>query len=182
MIIEIPNENSIVKWKMNDKEDWKSAEISDLIKAYEESSQGEWVNTSPYDDKGECSRCCYVSKKYYNFCPNCGADMQKSSSEKYTGTAEVSLDCWENNPILLTSNPPKLVWTCRYCGKEITTEVSEIPTTICKCLGESKVMSQDQSSDVDMQIRIIKGDLQYLAEKVNKLSSLIERAEDKEVN
>lgn len=38
--------------------------------------QGEWINTSPYDDKGECSLCCYLSKKYYNFCPNCGADMR----------------------------------------------------------------------------------------------------------
>lgn len=35
MIIEIPNENSIVKWKNNDKDEWKVAEISDLIKAYE---------------------------------------------------------------------------------------------------------------------------------------------------
>ena len=38
--------------------------------------QGEWVNTSPHDDKGECSYCCSVSNKYYNFCPNCGADMR----------------------------------------------------------------------------------------------------------
>lgn len=38
---------------------------------------GEWVNISPYDDEGECSRCCYVSKKYYNFCPNCGIKMNK---------------------------------------------------------------------------------------------------------
>lgn len=35
MIIEIPDDNSIVKWKKNDKEDWKTVEISDLIKAYE---------------------------------------------------------------------------------------------------------------------------------------------------
>ena len=35
MIIEIPNENSIVKWKNDDKDEWKVAEISDLIKAYE---------------------------------------------------------------------------------------------------------------------------------------------------
>lgn len=34
--------------------------------------------------------------------------------------------------------------------------------------------SQEQSQDVDLQIRILKGDLQYLAEKVNKLSSLLE--------
>lgn len=36
MIIEIPDDNSIVKWKKNDKDEWKSAEISDLINAYEE--------------------------------------------------------------------------------------------------------------------------------------------------
>lgn len=35
MIIEIPNENSIVKWKNDEKDEWKVAEISDLIKAYE---------------------------------------------------------------------------------------------------------------------------------------------------
>lgn len=35
MIIEIPNENSIIKWKNNEKDEWKSVEISDLIKAYE---------------------------------------------------------------------------------------------------------------------------------------------------
>lgn len=39
---------------------------------------GEWVNISPYDDEGECSICCYVSKKYYNFCPNCGIRMNKT--------------------------------------------------------------------------------------------------------
>lgn len=42
----------------------------------EERPQGEWTNTSPYDDKGECSLCCYLSKKYYKYCPNCGAAMK----------------------------------------------------------------------------------------------------------
>lgn len=37
--------------------------------------QGEWINTSPYDIEGECSLCCYLSNKCYNFCPNCGARM-----------------------------------------------------------------------------------------------------------
>ena len=36
MIIEIPDDNSIVRWKKNDKDEWKSAEISDLIKAHKE--------------------------------------------------------------------------------------------------------------------------------------------------
>ena len=38
--------------------------------------QGEWINTSPYDTEGECSVCCYLSNKCYNFCPNCGARMR----------------------------------------------------------------------------------------------------------
>ena len=37
MIIEIPDEDSVIKWKYAD-EDWKYAEISDLIKAYERPS------------------------------------------------------------------------------------------------------------------------------------------------
>ena len=49
------------------------------IKALEERPHAEWVNTSIYDTDGECSYCCYVSKKYYNFCPNCGADMRKEN-------------------------------------------------------------------------------------------------------
>ena len=40
MIIEIPNENSIIKWKNDEKDEWKVAEISDLIQAYEK-PQGE---------------------------------------------------------------------------------------------------------------------------------------------
>lgn len=48
------------------------------IEALKERPQGEWINTSPYDIKGTCSLCCYLSNKYYNFCPNCGADMKGS--------------------------------------------------------------------------------------------------------
>jgi len=46
-----------------------------------ERPQGVWINTSPYDDKGECSLCCYLSKKYYKFCPYCGASMKKGDEE-----------------------------------------------------------------------------------------------------
>lgn len=46
MIIEIPDDNSIIKWKKNDKDEWKSAEISDLIKAYEE-------RPKDYDNNGD---------------------------------------------------------------------------------------------------------------------------------
>ena len=44
MIIEIPNENSIVKWKNDDKDEWKVAEISDLIKAHEEITDGDLIS------------------------------------------------------------------------------------------------------------------------------------------
>lgn len=44
MIIEIPDENSVIKWKNNEKDEWKSAEISDLINAYEERPQGELIS------------------------------------------------------------------------------------------------------------------------------------------
>lgn len=48
MIIEIPDDNSIVRWRYKDykdDEEWKSAEISDLIKAYER-PQDEWIPIS----------------------------------------------------------------------------------------------------------------------------------------
>ena len=43
MIIEIPNDNSIVKWKKTDKDEWKVAEISDLINTYE---ADRWISVS----------------------------------------------------------------------------------------------------------------------------------------
>lgn len=105
MIIEIPNENSIVKWKNDDKDDWKVAEISDLIKAYEvdvetqllgaelhgmkigyEEAQkkllrpkGQWIQLSDNVYHFYCSVC--ETEDYYEdrtpkFCPDCGADMR----------------------------------------------------------------------------------------------------------
>lgn len=37
--------------------------------------ENEWQQTTDKDDIGICPKCCYQSKKYYNFCPNCGAEM-----------------------------------------------------------------------------------------------------------
>ena len=57
MIIEIPDDNSIIKWKKNDKEDWKSAEISDLIEAFEQKSQAKCKtcrHRDPEDRKCDC--------------------------------------------------------------------------------------------------------------------------------
>ena len=83
----------------------------------------------------QCPICRRVYSPFTPMCYCCGAEAKISTS---TGIVEASLDCWGNNPILLTSNPPKLVWKCRYCGKEITTEVTEKPITICNCLTEDK--------------------------------------------
>ena len=77
MIIEIPDDNSIVKWRYKDNEDWKSAEISDLIKALRERPKGEWLCPNCYlyeqtkDDycqyAGECTincrKCKYFKQK-----------------------------------------------------------------------------------------------------------------------
>ena len=111
MIIEIPDDNSIVKWKNDEKDEWKVAEISDLIKAYERPqvtvfaenadektveelkaeleqvinearTQGEWIDRMA--DKGyvECPFCHkQITGGDLNFCVKCGADMRKGSTE-----------------------------------------------------------------------------------------------------
>ena len=63
----------------------KKSEVAQVYRGADEKSwqellddlrpKGEWINTTPYDE-GECSLCCYLSIKCYNFCPNCGADMR----------------------------------------------------------------------------------------------------------
>lgn len=83
MIIAIPNENSIIKWKNNDKDEWKYAEISDLIKAYEK-PQGKWILSSIQvvgENWYKCSICGRKIRtnthhlKEYPFC-HCGAAMR----------------------------------------------------------------------------------------------------------
>ena len=78
MIIEIPDDNSIIKWKAFGEEDWKYAEISDLIEAYEGRPKGEWISATLFGEHSlKCNQCGNVAfgVKYYNFCPNCGAKM-----------------------------------------------------------------------------------------------------------
>lgn len=84
MIIEITDNNSIVRWRYKDNENWKSAEISDLIKAYER-PQGEWVkvveNISWHYECNQCHNRPLMARLVdedvlSEFCPNCGADMR----------------------------------------------------------------------------------------------------------
>jgi hypothetical protein len=65
-------------------------------------------------------------------CPSCEKGKQSEEPEK------VSLDCWENEPILLTSYPPQHLWKCRYCGKSMITAVNSIPDTPCSCQRKDK--------------------------------------------
>lgn len=67
-----------------------------------------------------------------------------------------------------------------YSMEEVIYIVNEVIDEVN--FNENKVMPQDQSSDVDMRIFIIKCDLQHLAEKVDKLSSIIREVVHKEVD
>ena len=67
-----------------------------------------------------------------------------------------------------------------YSMEEVIYIVNEVIDEVN--FNENKVMPQDQSSNVGMQICIIRGDLQHLAEKVDKLSSIIREGVHKEVD
>lgn len=83
----------------------------------------------------QCPICKRVYSPFTPWCYYCGGES-KTWTDTSTDTSSVNLDCWDNNPVLLTSYPPKLLWKCRYCGKEITTELTEKPTGNCSCLGK----------------------------------------------
>lgn len=83
MIIEVPDDNSIIRWKKNEEDDWKSAEISDLIKAYKGRPQGKWVLVHPLQENDEGAYMCSVChtgdwriSPEFEFCPYCGAEMR----------------------------------------------------------------------------------------------------------
>lgn len=60
----------------------------------------------------------------------------------------------------------------QYSVEEVLYIVNEVIDEVT--FEEDGDTSQKPLQDLDMRIRIIKGDLHYLAEKVNKLSSLLE--------
>lgn len=83
MIIQIGTEvdESRILWKHKESDEWKRADIDDLIDAYENRPKGEWI-FNPKDaidlmfTLPKCSNCGFESADYGNFCSNCGADMR----------------------------------------------------------------------------------------------------------
>lgn len=72
------NENRI-EWQHRRGGEWKTAELDELIEAYEREKTGKWIN---YKDEHRCS-CCgeaitgdwFYEDDAYSYCPNCGARM-----------------------------------------------------------------------------------------------------------
>ncbi len=95
MVVEI-NENdcSVIRWSPDGKTDWKSANIDDLIHAYDQKI-GQWLDRDVFDNASDiveewqsarCSQCNkYLTTPYmyyfdlYKYCPNCGAKMENNN-------------------------------------------------------------------------------------------------------
>ena len=104
MIIQIGTEvdESRILWKHKKSDEWKRADIDDLIEAYEGRPRGEWIKVPGYVTPGgdpvwECSECgkgrhvygveassyqSDVSNQQWVACPNCGARMVGDNDEK----------------------------------------------------------------------------------------------------
>ena len=141
MIIEIPDDNSIVKWKKNDKDDWKSAEISDLIKTYEKKPQGDCISREAlkedfdvafFYDEDDYKKALRIidnaSTVEMNALPKIHYDRgfiagyEKSKAERPQGT-------W------LKSGNGKTTFFCSECGREIDTKPFTRPDNFpfCHC-------------------------------------------------
>ena len=75
MIIVMPFDNSIVKWKNDDKDEWKIAEISDLIQAYENAPTVE-----PCYQTTSCLDCKNYDKENY-YCPRFCEVIREATKE-----------------------------------------------------------------------------------------------------
>lgn len=88
MIIQIGTDfdESRILWKYKESDEWKRADIDDLIEAYENRQKGEWIfNSKDAIDSmftlPKCNKCGCESVDCGNFCPNCGADMRGENND-----------------------------------------------------------------------------------------------------
>ena len=84
----------------------------------------------------QCPICKRVYSPFTPCCYYCGGESKTWTSVSTSPVDNPTTDtsCWEIDPVLRLSNPPKLVWKCKYCGKEMITEVTEMPSISCNCL------------------------------------------------
>ena len=75
------NENRIY-WQPRKGEEWKTAELDELIEAYEREKTGKWISVTNGRGGFECNKCHNYAPSYQDgvewlsdFCPNCGARM-----------------------------------------------------------------------------------------------------------
>lgn len=85
MIIQIGTEvdESRILWKHKESDEWKRADIDDLIEAYEGRQKGEWIDRSGGIEGAwhYCSVCGNSAINNFDFCPNCGAKMKGADDE-----------------------------------------------------------------------------------------------------
>lgn len=114
MIIEIPDDNSIVKWKKNDKDEWASAEISDLIKAYEKRPQGDLISREAlkakmYEADAEAIDYEMLVAMYEKLVN----DAQAVEPERPQGEWVYRQEWFEDE------EKPRMAWGCNLCGHSI---------------------------------------------------------------
>lgn len=75
------NENRIY-WQHRRGGEWKTAELDELIGAYEREKTGKWIPVTNGRGGFECNKCHNYAPSYQDgvewlsdFCPNCGARM-----------------------------------------------------------------------------------------------------------
>lgn len=78
--------DAVIALKTEHRVSWKDAVIDtldDLPSAQPERKKGKWLPDCEYDGEDEwyfytCSCCEYQSDDKFKYCPNCGAEMEKS--------------------------------------------------------------------------------------------------------